>query len=386
MGANLIDLKSKFDMVYIDEKSLDSELAKRAIKIFSADVIQIVRDKPLSDIRGTLSSAEFSKSKRRLWITPYQGLFFKRCPGSRPGLMCCNYYVLNWGSQCDMNCSYCYLQSFVNSPVTTLYSNIEDALKELQSFDSATREQKIRIGTGETVDSLSMDDLTLHSRRMIEFFKDYPNWTLEFKTKSAVVDNFLDCEHVGNVVVSWSINPDYVIRKEEHGTAIFFERMNAAEKCVRNGFQVAFHIDPMIHHEGWQKNYAELVDTIASKFTPEQVNVISIGSLRFQPEQRHMMKERFGMDSLVNSGEMFKSKDGKLRYDAELRSEMFSFVLNRFKSHSSDWKIFLCMETPETWVGIGKKNPHKDPGIKDLFQPVRPTFSGPESPEKVGRT
>src|SRR5690606_16173990 len=125
---------------------------------------------------------------------------------------------LNWGSQCDMNCSYCYLQSFINSPVTTLYSNIDKALDELREIGLSSAGQKIRIGTGETVDSLSMDELTLHSRRLIEFFKDYPQWTLEFKTKSAKVDQFLDCTHSGNVVVSWSMNPQNVIQSEEHLT------------------------------------------------------------------------------------------------------------------------------------------------------------------------
>ncbi len=361
----------QFDRIFIDEQSLDSDLAKRALSVFPKELIEIRSTAPLSHVRGPLSPAEFEQSKRLLHITPYKGQFFKRCPGSRPGLMCCNYYVLNWGSQCDMNCSYCYLQSFVNSPVTTLYSNIDDALKELEKIGLDSKDKKIRIGTGETVDSLSMDDLTNHSRKLISFFNDYPNWTLEFKTKSNKVDQFLDQKSIGNTVVSWSINPQAVIESEEHLTASMNERLEAARKCLQHGFQIAFHIDPMIEHEGWKKNYSHLVQEIIQMFSPEQVNVISIGALRFQPEQRHMMKERFGPSSMVNQGEMFKSRDGKLRYDAELRSEMFNHVLNEFKANSKDWKIFLCMETPETWLGVDKKNPFKDEGIKDLFQPLR---------------
>lgn len=270
-----------------------------------------------------------------------------------------------------MNCSYCYLQSFINSPVTTLYSNIEDALTELEEMGKTSRDQKIRIGTGETVDSLSMDEFTLHSKKLISFFKDYPNWTLEFKTKSAKVDQFLNEGPAPNTVVSWSINPQNVIESEEHLTASLAERLSAAQKSLQSGFQVAFHIDPMIYHTGWRESYSQLVSEITSRFKPEQINVISIGALRFQPEQRHMMRERFGNISMVNKSEMFKSKDGKLRYDEELRSTMFKHVLHSFKEVSKDWKIFLCMETPETWLSIDKKNPHKDEGIKDLFKPLR---------------
>lgn len=364
-------MKEKFERVFIDRESLHSELAERALLLFPADQIEIVDAPPLGEIKGTLSPSEFSRSKRLLYITPFKGHFFKRCPGSRPGLMCCNYYVLNWGAQCDMNCSYCYLQSFINTPVTTLYSNIDNALDELREIGRASAAQKIRIGTGETVDSLSMDEFTLHSRRLIRFFKDYPQWTLEFKTKSAKVDQFLDCEHGGNTVVSWSMNPQNVIASEEHLTASLEERLGAAEKCLRAGFQIAFHLDPMIYHEGWEENYSRLAREIIGRFRPSDVNVMSIGALRFQPEQRHMMRERFGRDSMVNQAEVFKSRDGKLRYDAELRSSMFNHLLKEFKNHSAEWKVFLCMETPETWLGVQKKNPHKDEGLKDLFAPLR---------------
>lgn len=364
-------IREKFDRIFIDTQSLESELATRAFEVFPEEKIEVLDKPPLSHVRGPLSAKEFAQSKRLLWITPFKGQFFKRCPGSRPGLMCCNYYVLNWGTQCDMNCSYCYLQSFINSPVTTLYSNIDSALEELKSIGVDSKDKKIRIGTGETVDSLSLDDFTLHSRKLIDFFRDYPNWTLEFKTKSAKVEQFLDCESPGNVVVSWSINPQEVISREEHLTASLDERLSAARKCLDHGFQVAFHIDPMIYHQEWKANYTLLAQEIKNRFQPSEVNVMSVGALRFQPEQRHMMKERFGKESLVNQGEMFKSRDGKLRYDAELRSEMFNHLLGEFRGHSKDWKIFLCMETPETWLGVDKKNPYKDEGIKELFQPLK---------------
>ncbi|NCN42215.1 hypothetical protein GW916_13310, partial [bacterium] len=223
------ELNERFDHVFIDRRSLGSELAERAVQLFNKEKIEWVNEAPLKEIRGPLTPREFSQSKRRLFITPFQGEFFKRCPGSRPGLMCCNYYVLNWGSQCDMNCSYCYLQSFVNAPTMSLYSNIDQALEELKVIGQNFKGQTLRIGTGETVDSLSLDVLTLNTRKLISFFKDYPKWTLEFKSKSDEVDQFLDCDHSGNVVASWSVNPQNVIAAEEHLTASLENRLNAAK-------------------------------------------------------------------------------------------------------------------------------------------------------------
>lgn len=360
------------EKIFIDRRSLHSEVAERAFKLFPQEKIQVVDDEPWSDIKRNLTAEEFDRSKKNIFLTPFEGQFFKRCPGStqKKVLNCCNYHVLNLGSQCPMNCSYCYLQSYLNSPVSKIYSNIEKALDELKSMADVNSHLPFRVGTGEIIDSLALDELTLNSRKLISFFSQFPKWTLEFKTKSDQVDQFLDLGPASNTVVSWSLNADYVIRKEEHGTASLNSRLQAAQKCVDAGFSVAFHLDPLIYHTDWQENYTDLVSKITKQFSAEQVNVISLGSLRFQPEQRHMMKKRFGLNSLVTQAEMFPSEGSKLRYDASLRNEMFKFIYNQFKSHSDSWRIFLCMETPETWISAFESQPMQKSELKDLFRPL----------------
>lgn len=362
---NVEALNKKFDRIWIHVDARDSLLAKRAHEVFPESKIEYVSNRPFPNSDGELSADEFARSKRHLFLTPFRGKFFKRCPGSRPGLACCNYFVLNWGLQCDMNCSYCYLQSFINTPVLTIYTNLEDALDELRSLDMDSH--ALRVGTGETVDSLSLDDFTLYSRRMIEFFRNYPKWTLEFKTKSAKVEQFLDVPHAGNVIASWSVNPQNIIDKEEHLTASLNDRLSAAEACLKKGFRISFHVDPMIWHPEWKESYGQLVDKIASRFNPQQVPYMSVGALRFQPEQRGIMRERFGLNSYVTQAETFSSPDGKWRYDHQLRQEMFKFVIDRFKAHNSEWRIFMCMETPETWLKTAGGSPFKKQEMHDLF-------------------
>lgn len=341
--------------------------------LFSEEQIEILSDSfsPSSqEKKGTLTAEEFAKSKRHLLITPFAGQFFKRCPGAtqKKNLTCCNYFVLNLGSQCNMNCSYCYLQSYLNEPVTKLYSNIEQALMELGERRRDQFELPLRVGTGEIMDSLSLDPISLYSRRLITFFRDFPNWTLEFKSKSNFVDQFLDLGPQKNVVVSWSINPQEIISAEEHGTASLTERLLAAQKCLQSGFSIAFHVDPMIWHPNWKENYSHLAQRIKDLFRPDQVSVISLGTLRFQAEQRFIMKERFGLRSWVTQAEMHLSEGGKLRYDHRLRQEMLSHMLGEFKNSSPDWRIFFCMETPETWIQSYSAQPHQ---IADLFRPLR---------------
>ncbi|MCB0355943.1 MAG: hypothetical protein KDD40_02990 [Bdellovibrionales bacterium] len=358
----------RFEHFYIHTEVEGSPFVQRILHDLPKDKITFVDDRPFPHSKGELSKNEFDRSKKNIFFTRFKGQFFKRCPGARPGLACCNYFVLNLGLQCDMNCSYCYLQSFINTPVLTVYTNIESALVELQTLANYQANESFRIGTGEVIDSLSLDDLTLFSRELISFFKKYPKWKLEFKTKSQKVDQFLDLGPAPNVLVSWSINPQNIINSEEHGTASLQERLQAAVKCRNHGFKLAFHIDPMIWHPQWKVNYAELVDTLTTTFKPEDVNVISVGALRFQPEQKSIMRERFGFNNLVNSSEVFLSSDGKLRYDKRLRQEMYEFVVKKFKSHSSRWNVFFCMESPETWLQSTYNSlPKRVDGIGELF-------------------
>ncbi len=362
-----------FERIYIDEASEGSDVAARVRSLYPAEIISVATsDNDLLNRKGPMSAEEFNRSKRTLWLTTFKGQFFKRCPGAtqKKALTCCNYHVLNLGSQCNMNCSYCYLQSYLNSHVTKIFTNIDQALAELKEMAESFPSQPFRVGTGEVIDSLSLDEITLYSRKLIEFFNQYPNWMLEFKTKSAKVDQFLDVTTKGNTTVSWSINPPAVIESEEHGTARLHERLAAAEKCLQKGFKIAFHIDPMIWHPEWKENYTSLAEELNKKFRAEDVHIISLGTLRFQPEQRHMMRERFGMNSYVTSAEMFKGEGDKLRYDAALRAEMFQFMIQKMKSLNPKWNIFLCMETPETWIQSFEKIPMQMPELRSFFKPL----------------
>ena len=354
-----------FEKIYIESSALETETARRACHLFPKKKIHVTDSFPFQ--KGVLSPDQIEQSKKILLLKNFKGSFFKRCPGARPKLLCCNYYVLNLGQNCEMDCSYCYLQSFINLPAVVIYTNVEDALEELRQIKKIHLNQYVRIGTGEQTDSLSLDDISLYSQKLVAFFRDCPYWQLEFKTKSHNIKNFENLEHAGNVTVSWSINPEEIASREEHGTSSLAERLFAAKRVMEKGFPVSFHIDPMIYHPEWKLTYGKMIQEITEQFSPEKVNHISIGALRFPQNQRATMRKRFTMESLICRGEFFKGRDGKLRYDNSLRREMFQFVFQSFKKHSSKWNIFLCMETPENWLNVMNATPMKIPTLKKDF-------------------
>ncbi len=356
------------DELYIHKDVWDSDVAKRVRSLNLAEAIKVSM-RPYQDKEGNLTSDDFSHSKKRLYLAKHEGHFFRKCPGTQ-GAACCNYFVLNLGVQCNMNCSYCYLQSYINSPLSQIYTNIDDALAELDEISIRYPHSPFRVGTGETIDSLTHDDLTLYSAKLLGWFRNHPKLTCEFKTKSSNIKNFVNLKHAGNVVVSFSVNPQRIVQAEEHGTASLPSRLLAAKVARDNGFPVAFHIDPMIYTDDWEKNYFDLVDEISTQFKPKDVKWISLGALRYPPSMKHMLRERFGGKTASLNGELFLSDDGKLRYDLGLRTKMFNFVISEFRKRDIKYPVFLCMEAPESWLGTFEKTPRNVETISNLFKPM----------------
>jgi spore photoproduct lyase len=362
-------LLRQFERVYLNEASKESSVGQRVLQLFSGEKIEVVNDSPFPTLEAPLSAENYELSRRQLYVTPFKGQFFKRCPGAKPGVACCNYYVLNLGIQCNFDCSYCFLHGYANIPAVTVYSNIEDALEQLRAAKREFGDFPFRVGTGEMTDSLSLDPITHYSQSLVSFFREFPSWTLELKTKSTYIDKLLETEHAGNVVVAWSVNTQTICDREERLAAPIHKRLNAAEEARDAGYKIAFHFDPVFWYPDWKADYEELIDEIANRFSPLDVYHVSLGALRFSPEQYTLLKERFGMNSLTTQAELFKSRDGKLRYDQSLRTKMFQTLIERFKLHDSRWKIALCMEQPESWLNTVESTPIRVPEIRDLFLP-----------------
>src|SRR5215510_2384884 len=193
-----------------------------------------------SETRVSFAST-FGASKKRLFLTRHKGEFLKKCPGS-DGQVCCNYFVINFASNCPMDCSYCYLQEYLaNNSALKVFSNTDDLIVEADRILSKHRGMFFRVGTGEITDSLALEPYIGMAAELIPYFAEQPNVLLELKTKSDRVDGLLKLDPKERVVVAWSMNPQSVIDRDEHGTASLHERLNAARRCQEAGYRLGFH-------------------------------------------------------------------------------------------------------------------------------------------------
>ena len=301
--------------------------------------------------------------KDTLHLLSYKGEFLKPCPGTKE-YICCDYQILNVATNCPLDCSYCILQSyFLNQPYLRIHVNLEENMARILAVIDRDPEQIIRVGTGEFADSLALDPLTRWTDILMRPFSKRKNAVLEFKTKTAQIEGLLASPYRDRIIVSWSLNSPLISTKEEKGAATLKQRLEAARRCQQEGFVVSFHFDPLIPHKGWREGYLKTIDLMDRYLDPGGIIWISMGSLRFMPDLKPIIRKRHPETSILD-GEFITGLDGKARYFKPIRMELYGFMRQNLEQWHSDLGLYLCMESDEVWRKSMGWSPEKSRGLK----------------------
>lgn len=278
-----------------------------------------------------------------------KGQFIKHCPCS-PGAIPCGYYNMNLHTGCPFDCSYCILQSYLESKTPVFFTNLDRVEKELKILKET--HPHLRIGTGELTDSLAYDTETQYSQKILRILEKFPDIIFEFKTKSTNIMNLMVHPKVlKNVVIAWSVNPEKIIKSEEYGTPGLKQRLEAMQAVQSRGYKIGIHFDPIIVIKNWEMHYEKLVLQMREYVDPASVSWWSLGALRFPYSLReHIFSHK---ESKLFGGELVHGFDGKYRYFKPLRIELFRFISEKiFRNISKDIPLYLCMEDRDTWKEI----------------------------------
>ncbi len=310
----------------------------------NAEVVVIKR--PTSESL-TLLGRQFS-SRTTLLLALHRGRFLKACPGTAESYRCCLYQILHLGLGCNIGCSYCVLQGYLNNPFITQFVNLDDAFAEL---DRELERPGVfyRIGTGEFTDSLFMDPLTDLAPRLLDYFGRSKNAVLELKSKSVAISGLLDYPgEIGETVVSWSLNAPQVCAKEEGHAATIEERLTAAALCRQRGYRIGLHFDPLLYFSGWQDEYRKTVASIFDHLKGDDIIWISIGAFRFMPQVKEELRANHPQTN-ITAGEFIRGIDGKQRYFSAIRRQLYSFLVTEIKRYAPNVFIYFCMEDQYLW-------------------------------------
>jgi spore photoproduct lyase len=285
--------------------------------------------------------------KQTLWLCDFPGEILKPCPGTH-NYICCGYQILQIGMNCPLDCSYCILQAYLNSPGLRVFVNVPDRINEVVEQIERNPEKIFRIGTGEFTDSLALDSITGFSEILAPVISGHKNAVIELKTKTDQIEKVLDLPHRERIIISWSINSPVIVAKEEHGAPSLRNRLKAAQQCQNQGFIIGLHFDPLIEHAGWQDQYLKTIAMLHQYLDPRKIIWISMGCLRYMPGLKAIIRKRHPGSHILD-GEFIMGLDGKMRYFKPIRIEMYAYMKVLLDQWHPDLGLYLCMESDEIW-------------------------------------
>lgn len=269
-----------------------------------------------------------------------------------PTVRCCPYLKLVPVSNgCPYYCTYCYLAYVYRNYAPYIKININHAQMIQEIRRAAAESTCADFNMGEMLDSLALEPVTQLMEVLVPVFRRLPRAHLMLLTKSAQVQDLLRQQPTPQVVVSWSLNSERAIKDHEMGTAGLSERVDAAARCQQRGWRVRFRFDPLLIYEGWQDDYARMIQRALSAVRPEN---ITLGSLRFLPAHPRLAAAAYGARARRLYAGAFAPavSDRKLRFPAQRRIELYRRIVDCIRDHNREVSVSLCKETPEVWGAL----------------------------------
>lgn len=279
--------------------------------------------------------------------TSLHGNIMGMCPVASEKTRCCNLKTLDAVQQCGFDCSYCSIQSFYHNNQVRFIEGIDEHLGALQ----LDPEEIYHIGTGQSSDSLMWGDRFSLLQSLCRFAGKHPNVILEMKSKSGQIDYFLKNQPPPNMVFTWSLNPAVVIEHEEKGAASLEKRLESARTLADRGCPVGFHFHPIVWYKGWRDDYLNLVARLIEMFQPEELVMISLGTLTFIKPVIKRIRERFLKSTILQMPT--EEIAGKISYPLEIKKELFSTLYQAFPANwREDVFFYMCMEDESLWQPV----------------------------------
>ena len=180
-----------------------------------------------------------------------------------------DYLVPYTSSGCTAACMYCYLVCNYNKcSYLRLFVNREEMLEKIIKVANKS-EKELTFEIGSNSDLILENTITNNLPWTIENFKNSQKGFLTFPTKFEMVDDILDLDHQGKVIIRVSVNPEEIINRVEFGTSRLKRRIEAINKLKQANYKVGIIIAPVVMVDNWKELYLDLIRYLSNTLSNE---------------------------------------------------------------------------------------------------------------------
>jgi spore photoproduct lyase len=260
LPERLLDIKTIYHEPGIEQYARAGEILDRYP---AADRIEVPSHQNIPGLHGNAGNVkDWVRVKRDVLV-----LGAKKSLTARPNERSSDFIAPSTSNGCALACSYCYVprrKGYAN-PIT-VFVNIEKILNYLERHAGRQgvktvpnqcdpRDWVYDIGeNGDcSVDAVVSDNV----RDLVDLFGRLPHAKASFATK-LVNRGLLDYDPRGGTRVRFSLMPHEVSKQLDLRTSRVAERIAAINDFVEAGYEVHLNFSPVVVHDGWLAEWAEL--------------------------------------------------------------------------------------------------------------------------------
>lgn len=322
--------------IYFEKGIENYELGKQLMKKYKeVPNIEIENHNNIEEMRNK-QNKEFANMKRNLIIGIRKTHEFVENHKTS------DFLVPYTSSGCTASCLYCYLVCNYNKcAYLRLFVNREQMLEKIiKTAEKSDKNLNFEIGSNS--DLILENSITNNLVWTIENFKNTSKGTLTFPTKFDMVDDILNLDHRGKIIIRMSVNPEFIINRVEFGTSRLEGRIEAINKLKDSGYKIGILIAPVIFIDNWQQLYLELIQRLYSELS-EQVKkdvFFEIIFMTYSYVHTKINEEAFpNAINLYNKDLMRGRGRGKYMYKDNLREEGRKFFIEQLHKYFPNNKI-----------------------------------------------
>ena len=180
----------------------------------------------------------------------------------------------------------------------------------------------------------------------IEKFKNSTKGKLTFPTKFDMVDDILNLNHKGKIVVRISVNPEEIINKVEFGTSRLEGRIEAINKLAEADYPIGILIAPVILVDNWKELYSDLIKYLYENLSnkAKKSAFFEIIFMTYSYVHRAINTEAFpSAIDLYNKQLMTGRGRGKYMYKNYIREEGEVFLREEMKKYFPNNEIMYVV-------------------------------------------
>ena len=324
--------------VYYEEDAKNYELGKELIKKYENQGIQthiIENHNNIEEMRKK-ENKEFPNMKQNLIIGVRKTHKFV------PNHKVSDFLVPYTSSGCTAMCLYCYLICNYNKcAYLRLFVNREEMLEKIIK-EANKSEEELVFEIGSNSDLILENTITGNLVWTIENFAKNNKGYLTFPTKFDMVDDLLNLDHRGRIIVRISVNPQEIIKNVEIGTSNLEGRINAINKLCDAGYKVGILVAPIILVDNWKELYEGLFISLKEKLSDKvkKEAFFEVILMTYSYIHRKINEEAFPtLVNLYDEEKMTGRGKGKYSYKQGVRNEVEEYLKQLFLKYFPDNKI-----------------------------------------------